>query len=99
MVRRLDIGLRRCGHAWGADRGGSAVRAAETHSCPRCHRDHARYQRARATLHAGFGDGQVLKEWFANLLLYANVETLAGPYNDFGATAGAVLDMTAAAHR
>ncbi len=45
-----------------------------------------------------FGDGQVLKEWFANLLLY-DVETLAGPYNDFGATAGAVLDMTAAAHR
>ena len=46
-----------------------------------------------------FGDSQVLREWFANLLLYANVETVAGPYNDFGATAGAVLDMTAAAHR
>ena len=46
-----------------------------------------------------FGDRDVLKEWFANLLLYANVETVAGPYNDFGATAGAVLDMTAAAHR
>ena len=46
-----------------------------------------------------FGDRQVLREWFANLLLYANVETLAGPYNDFGTTAGAVLDMTAAAHR
>ena len=46
-----------------------------------------------------FGDRQVLNEWFANLLLYANVETLAGPYNDFGTTAGAVLDMTAAAHR
>ena len=46
-----------------------------------------------------FGDRQVLHEWFANLLLYANVETLAGPYNDFGTTAGAVLDMTAAAHR
>jgi 2-haloacid dehalogenase len=46
-----------------------------------------------------FGDRQVLKEWFANLLLYANVETIAGPYNDFATTAGAVLDMTAAAHR
>ena len=46
-----------------------------------------------------FGDRQVLNEWFANLLLYANVETLVGPYNDFATTAGAVLDMTAAAHR
>ena len=45
-----------------------------------------------------FGDGQVLKEWFANLLLYSNVVTVAGPYADFGALAGAVLDMTAAAH-
>lgn len=45
-----------------------------------------------------FGDGRVLQEWFANLLLYANVETIAGPYADFGTTAGAVLDMTAAAH-
>ena len=45
-----------------------------------------------------FGDGQVLKEWFANLLLYANVATVAGPYTDFGTLAGAVLDMTAAAH-
>lgn len=46
-----------------------------------------------------FADRRVLNEWFANLLLYAIVETLAGPYNDFGTTAGAVLDMTAAAHR
>jgi 2-haloacid dehalogenase len=45
-----------------------------------------------------FGDGQVLREWFANLLLYANVTTVAGPYADFGTVAGAVLDMTAAAH-
>lgn len=43
-----------------------------------------------------FGDGEALKEWFANLLLYANVTTVAGPYADFGAVAGAVLDMTAA---
>jgi len=47
---------------------------------------------------AAFGDGQVLKEWFASLLLYANVATVAGPYADFGTLAGAVLDMTAAAH-
>jgi 2-haloacid dehalogenase len=46
-----------------------------------------------------FGDRQVLREWFANLLLYANVTTVAGPYADFGTVAGAVLDMTAAAHR
>ena|SRR2546423_1593638 len=45
-----------------------------------------------------FGDGQVLKEWFANLLLYANVATVAGPYADFATIAGAVLDMTATAH-
>jgi 2-haloacid dehalogenase len=44
-----------------------------------------------------FGDGTVLKEWFANLLLYSNVATVAGPYSDFGMLAGAVLDMTAAA--
>ena len=44
-----------------------------------------------------FGDPQVLREWFANLLLYANVTTVAGPYADFGTVAGAVLDMTAAA--
>ena len=44
-----------------------------------------------------FGDASVLKEWFANLLLYANVSTLAGPYADFGTLGGAVLDMTAAA--
>lgn len=45
-----------------------------------------------------FGDAQVLNEWFTNLLLYANVTTVAGPYADFGAVAGAVLDMTGAAH-
>ncbi|PYR76083.1 MAG: haloacid dehalogenase type II [Acidobacteria bacterium] len=45
-----------------------------------------------------FGDGRVLQEWFSNLLLYANVSTVAGPYADFATLAGAVLDMTAAAH-
>ena len=42
-----------------------------------------------------FGDGQVLREWFSTLLLYSNVATLAGPYSDFGAIAGAVLSMIA----
>ena len=45
-----------------------------------------------------FGDGQVLKEWFSNVLLYSNVVTVAGPYSDFGAIGGAALDMTAVAH-
>jgi 2-haloacid dehalogenase len=42
-----------------------------------------------------FGDGQVLREWFSTLLLYSNVTSLAGPYSDFGAIAGAALDMVA----
>lgn len=42
-----------------------------------------------------FGDGQVLREWFSTLLLYSNVASLAGPYSDFGAIAGAALDMVA----
>ncbi|MGH9200145.1 MAG: hypothetical protein ACRD2A_02780, partial [Vicinamibacterales bacterium] len=44
-----------------------------------------------------FGDGQVLREWFSTLLLYSNVATLAGPYADFGAVAGAALEMVAEA--
>ena len=44
-----------------------------------------------------FGDGRVLREWFSTLLLYSNVVSLAGPYADFGAIAGAALDMVAAA--
>jgi 2-haloacid dehalogenase len=43
-----------------------------------------------------FDDGRVLREWFSTLLLYSNVATLAGPYADFGAIAGAALDMVAA---
>lgn len=45
-----------------------------------------------------FGDRRVLGEWFANVLLYSNVVTLAGPYAQFGAVGGAALDMTAAIH-
>ena len=45
-----------------------------------------------------FGDGRVLQEWFATVLLYSEVATLAGPYSDFGSIGGAALDMTASAH-
>jgi len=44
-----------------------------------------------------FGDARVLQEWFATVLLYSEVATLAGPYADFGSIAGAALDMTASA--
>lgn len=44
-----------------------------------------------------FGSEQVLREWFSTLLLYSNVVSLAGPYADFGAIAGAALDMIASA--
>lgn len=44
-----------------------------------------------------FGSADVLQEWFSSVLLYSNVVTLAGPYGDFAAVAGAALDMVAAA--
>ena len=44
-----------------------------------------------------FGDGRVLRDWFSTLLLYSNVASLAGPYADFGAIAGAALGMVAEA--
>lgn len=44
-----------------------------------------------------FGDGRVLQEWFANVLLYSEVATLAGPYADFASIGGAALDMVASA--
>jgi len=43
-----------------------------------------------------FGSGSVCLEWFATVLLYSEVATLAGPYADFSAIAGAALDMIAA---
>jgi 2-haloacid dehalogenase len=43
-----------------------------------------------------FGNTEVLREWFANVLLYSNVVTVAGPYADFGTIGGAALDMIAA---
>jgi len=44
-----------------------------------------------------FGDSRVLQDWFTTVLLYSEVATLAGPYNDFAAIGGAALEMTAAA--
>jgi 2-haloacid dehalogenase len=44
-----------------------------------------------------FGDARVLQDWFATVLLYSEVATLAGPYSDFASIAGAALDMTATA--
>ena len=46
-----------------------------------------------------FGSGDVLREWFSTLLLYSNVANVAGPYAEFGAIAGAALDMVAAARK
>src|SRR5262245_20782963 len=46
-----------------------------------------------------FGDGRVVQEWFTTVLLYSEVATLAGPYDEFASIAAAALDMTAAAHR
>ena len=40
-----------------------------------------------------FGDGQVLREWFAQLVLYSSVITLSGPYEDFFVLAQGVLRM------
>jgi 2-haloacid dehalogenase len=44
-----------------------------------------------------FGDPRVLQEWFAQVLLYSEVATLAGPYTEFASIAGAALDMIARA--
>jgi 2-haloacid dehalogenase len=38
-----------------------------------------------------------LQDWFANVLLYSEAATLAGPYSDFASIAGAALDMVASA--
>ena len=43
-----------------------------------------------------FGNRLVWREWFSTVLLYSEVASLAGPYADFSAIGGAVLDMTAA---
>jgi 2-haloacid dehalogenase len=40
-----------------------------------------------------FGDGGVMREWFAQLILYSEALTLAGDYAPFGELGGAVLKM------
>jgi 2-haloacid dehalogenase len=45
-----------------------------------------------------FGDAAVRKEWFNQVLQSGLVTTVLGTYHDFGAVAGAALDMTAARH-
>ena len=35
-----------------------------------------------------FGDGRVLQDWFANVLLYSEVATLAGTYSTSRASVG-----------
>ncbi|MGE0460802.1 MAG: haloacid dehalogenase type II [Vicinamibacterales bacterium] len=42
-----------------------------------------------------FGDAAARRDWFSTLLLYSEVATLAGPFDDFGAIAAAALAMTA----
>ncbi|HBB83587.1 MAG TPA: haloacid dehalogenase type II [Sulfitobacter sp.] len=43
-----------------------------------------------------FGDALVLREWFAELILYSQTMTLSGRYAPFGALAGGVLRMVGA---
>ncbi len=45
-----------------------------------------------------FGARAVLREWFAQMILYSGALTLAGDYADFGALGAAVLRMVAATH-
>jgi len=40
-----------------------------------------------------FGEGRVMREWFAQLILYSEALTLAGEFAAFGELAGAVLEM------
>ncbi|PRY24871.1 2-haloacid dehalogenase [Aliiruegeria haliotis] len=42
-----------------------------------------------------FGDGDVMREWFAQLILYSQTMTLSGKYTPFGALGAGVLKMVA----
>ncbi len=46
-----------------------------------------------------FGDAQVLREWFVQLVLYSGVVTLSGLYQDFLALGQGVLRMIAEIHK
>ncbi|MCG6112394.1 MAG: haloacid dehalogenase type II [Paracoccus sp.] len=41
-----------------------------------------------------FGDGSVMRDWFAQLILYSQTLTMTGLHSNFGSLAGAVLRMT-----
>jgi 2-haloacid dehalogenase len=45
-----------------------------------------------------FGDRTMLREWFDQVILFAEGLTLAGDYRNFGEIARAALEMTAEAH-
>jgi 2-haloacid dehalogenase len=40
-----------------------------------------------------FGNGSVMRDWFAQLILYSQTLTVTGVHGDFGSLAGAVLRM------
>ncbi len=46
-----------------------------------------------------FGDGLVMREWFAQLVLYSEAVTLAGGYSPFRSIGGGVLRMLGEVHR
>jgi 2-haloacid dehalogenase len=48
--------------------------------------------------HRLFGDTTVLREWFAQLILYSNVITLSGSYTTFFALGQGVLKMLGSIH-
>lgn len=45
-----------------------------------------------------FADGRVLREWYAQLVIYSQAATLAGRYVTFAALGAGVLDMLGAIH-
>ena len=47
---------------------------------------------------AWFQDPTVMREWFAQLVLYSQSLSLSGRYLDFGELAAAVLEMVARVH-
>ncbi len=46
-----------------------------------------------------FGDRAILREWFANLILYSQTMTLCGRYTPFGKLGVATLHMVASIHQ
>ena len=45
-----------------------------------------------------FGDSRVMREWFGQLILYAEATTLSGPYMTFLTLAQGVLKMLGSIH-